>query len=78
MSLSLFQLVPAVYRLRDAQTAASMQLLTPAEQAADFVLQAFDKDQQAQLPNLYQEVNAILTEYVYGDQLPQETRTFLV
>jgi hypothetical protein len=39
MSLSLFQLVPAVYRLRDAQIAASMQLLTPAEQALLLSLQ---------------------------------------
>ena len=39
MSLTLFQLVPAVYRLRDAQIAASMQLLTPAEQALLLSLQ---------------------------------------
>ena len=32
MSFELFQLVPAVYRLRDAQIAQTMQLLTPAEQ----------------------------------------------
>jgi hypothetical protein len=32
MSFDLFQLVPAVYRLRDAEIAATMVLLTPAEQ----------------------------------------------
>jgi hypothetical protein len=32
MSFSLFDLVPAIYRLRDGQLAATMQLLTPAEQ----------------------------------------------
>jgi len=34
MSFNLFQLVPAVYRLQDAQIAQSMQLLTAAEQTA--------------------------------------------
>ena len=46
--------------------------------SADFVLQKFTPGQQAQLPNLAQEVNAILSEYVYSHQLPQDTRTFLV
>jgi peptidyl-tRNA hydrolase, PTH1 family len=46
--------------------------------SADFVLQKFTAEQQAQLPNLYQEITAILTEYIYGEQLPAETRTFLV
>ena len=46
--------------------------------SADFVLQPFLKEQQEQLPNLYKEVTAILTEYIYGDLLPQETRSFLV
>jgi PTH1 family peptidyl-tRNA hydrolase len=46
--------------------------------SADYVLQKFSEKEQAQLPNLYREVNAILSEYVYGDQLPVDTRTFLV
>jgi hypothetical protein len=33
MSIDLFRLMPAVYRLRDAEIAASQQLLTPQEQA---------------------------------------------
>lgn len=44
----------------------------------DFVLQKFSADEQAQLPNLKKEVNAILSEYLYGSQLPHETRSFLV
>lgn len=45
----------------------------------DFVLQKFSKAEQAQLPNLTKEVNAIITEYLYGDQqMPHETRSFLV
>jgi PTH1 family peptidyl-tRNA hydrolase len=43
-----------------------------------FVLQAFSTDEQTQIPNLTQEVNAILSEYVYGGTLPTETRSFLV
>jgi len=39
MSFSLFDLVPAVYRLRDGQIAATMQLLTPDEQSQLYTLQ---------------------------------------
>jgi hypothetical protein len=39
MSFSLFKLVPAVYRLRDGQIAATMQLLTPDEQSRLYALQ---------------------------------------
>lgn len=46
--------------------------------SADFVLQKFTTEQQKQLPNLTQEVNAILSEYIYSGQLPHETRNFLV
>jgi len=44
----------------------------------DFVLQKFSDEEQAQLPNLTQEVNALLSEYVYGGQLPHDTRSFIV
>jgi PTH1 family peptidyl-tRNA hydrolase len=44
----------------------------------DFVLQKFSKEEQAQLPNLTREVNAILSEYLYGAELPHDTRSFLV
>jgi hypothetical protein len=53
MSFNLFQLVPAVYRLRDGQIAATLQLLTPAEQAELTSLQGsstpLTADQQAEL-----------------------------
>ncbi len=56
MSFNLFQLVPAVYRLQDAQIAQSMQLLTAAEQTALSGLQALppplSTDQQTQLDAL--------------------------
>jgi len=52
---------------------------TPAQiDSADFVLQKFSPDEQKQLPNLAREVTAILTEYIYSGQLPNETRSFLV
>ena len=56
MSVDLFQLLPAVYRLRDAQLAQSQTLLTPAELAELNALQALTPpltaDQQAQLDEL--------------------------
>jgi hypothetical protein len=56
MSFSLFQLVPAVYRLRDAQIASTMQLLTAAEQAQLASLETsttpLNADEQAQLDAL--------------------------
>lgn len=44
----------------------------------DFVLQKFSKSEQEQLPNLTREVSAILSEYIYGAELPHDTRNFLV
>src|SRR5271170_2850733 len=56
MSFSLFQLIPAIYRLRDGQVAATMQLLTPAEQTELTALQTsstpLDQEQQALLSEL--------------------------
>jgi PTH1 family peptidyl-tRNA hydrolase len=49
-----------------------------AMKSEDFVLQKFSKDEQAELPSLIREVTAILTEYIYGGELPHETRSFLV
>jgi PTH1 family peptidyl-tRNA hydrolase len=46
--------------------------------SADFVLAPFNKKEQSQLPNLFQEVNALLSEYLYGTELPTDTRTFIV
>ncbi len=49
-----------------------------AIKSEDFVLQKFSPEQQKQVPNMRQEVLAILTEYLYGSQFPHETRNFLV
>jgi PTH1 family peptidyl-tRNA hydrolase len=43
-----------------------------------FVLQTFSPEEQAQLKNLRQEVNAVLSEYAYSSQLASETRNFLI
>ncbi len=52
---------------------------TPARiKSENFVLQQFSAEEQAQLPNLTREANAILSEYIYGGELPHETRSFLV
>lgn len=48
------------------------------QDSADFVLAKFSKEQETQMPNLLQETTAILSEYVYGGQLPNETRSFIV
>jgi hypothetical protein len=56
MSFDLFNLIPALYRLRDAEIAQSQQLLTPAEQTELAALQALTPpltaDEQAQLDKL--------------------------
>jgi PTH1 family peptidyl-tRNA hydrolase len=52
---------------------------SPAQMdSADFVLAQFNKKEAEQLPNLYQEVNSLLSEYIYGTTLPSETRSFIV
>lgn len=50
---------------------------TPMD-SKDFVLAKFSEEEAKQLPHLIQEATAILTEYIYGGQLPHETRSFLV
>ncbi|HLG75056.1 MAG TPA: aminoacyl-tRNA hydrolase, partial [Ktedonobacteraceae bacterium] len=52
--------------------------MPPEIDSADFVLQKFTAEQQAQLPNLAREAAAILSEYIYAGTLPHDTRTFLV
>jgi len=52
---------------------------TPAKiSSEDFVLQKFSKDEQTQLNNLTKEVSAIISEFIYSGNLPNETRSFLV
>ncbi|HSW85055.1 MAG TPA: aminoacyl-tRNA hydrolase [Candidatus Saccharimonadales bacterium] len=43
-----------------------------------FVLKEFSSTEKTQLPNLTKEVNSILSEYIYGGELPHETRSFVI
>jgi PTH1 family peptidyl-tRNA hydrolase len=43
-----------------------------------YVLQKWSPEQKEQVPNLLKEVSAILSELIYGGELPHETRNFLV
>jgi PTH1 family peptidyl-tRNA hydrolase len=45
--------------------------------AADFVLGKFTKKEQESLPLILRESNALITEFVFGGQLPHETRAVL-
>jgi PTH1 family peptidyl-tRNA hydrolase len=45
--------------------------------SADFVLQKFNKAEQAKMKVLKTEVTSLLNEFVFGDKIPQETRSFL-
>jgi PTH1 family peptidyl-tRNA hydrolase len=52
---------------------------TPEQiEGADFVLGKFPKEQQAELPAMTREANAVLTEFIYGGQMAAETRSFLI
>ena len=52
---------------------------TPNEiDSSDFVLQRFSDKEVVDLKNLYRETNSIISEFIYGNQLPTETRSFLV
>lgn len=44
----------------------------------DFVLKPFNKEEKAQIHNLTREVNALLSEYIFANELPaSETRSFI-
>jgi len=45
---------------------------------ADFVLQDFNKEEKTNLKDLEKEVNALLSEHIYSnDLLREETRNFI-
>ena len=45
--------------------------------AAEFVLGKFDKEEQGMMSKILNESNVIITEFVFGTQLPHETRKVL-
>lgn len=46
--------------------------------SADFVLQRFNSEELSHMPELTREVSAVISEFVYGIGLPNETRNFLL
>jgi PTH1 family peptidyl-tRNA hydrolase len=51
---------------------------TPAQiKSEDFVLQKFSSEQIEKLPTLAKEIIALLNEYIYGGELPHDTRKFI-
>lgn len=46
--------------------------------SAEFVLGKFAKEEQAEINNLLQETNSILSEYLYAGELRTETRNFII
>ncbi len=44
----------------------------------DFVLQKFNKTELSELNNLSRETLSIISEYIFGGSLPQDTRSFLI
>jgi PTH1 family peptidyl-tRNA hydrolase len=43
-----------------------------------FVLSKFSPKEQPQLSNLTKETNSLINEYIFGNQLPNETRSYIV
>jgi PTH1 family peptidyl-tRNA hydrolase len=44
----------------------------------DFVLQKFSDSEKSQMTNLFKEAGSILSEFVFGTGIPNETRSFMV
>ncbi|HSX18250.1 MAG TPA: aminoacyl-tRNA hydrolase [Candidatus Saccharimonadales bacterium] len=51
--------------------------LAQKSDAAEFVLKKFSKVEQGHLPQILREANALITEYIFGEGLPHQTRTVL-
>ncbi len=45
--------------------------------ASKFVLGKFSEVEQSYLEDIYTEVNSVLTEYIYGGELPKDTRSIM-
>ena len=47
-------------------------------ESKDFVLGKFSKEEKELFPALYREVNSILSEYIHGQPITHETRSFIL
>lgn len=45
---------------------------------ADFVLAKFTPEEETYMPNLLKETTTMIVEYIYGGQLPSDTRNFII
>ena len=52
--------------------------ITPKAETSDFVLGKFTKEEQGHAAKIYNEVSGILTEYIYGENLPIDTRKIIL
>jgi peptidyl-tRNA hydrolase, PTH1 family len=60
-------------RLRIGIGSESAKKVDPAE----FVLKKFSKEEQGHLPQILREANALITEFVFGEDLAHQTRSVL-
>ena len=52
--------------------------LSAKKDTSDFVLSNFTKKEQEYIPDLIGEVEGIMTEYIYGGELPLDTRKIIL
>lgn len=52
--------------------------LSLKKENSEFVLAKFTKTEKSHLPDLYNEVSTVITERIYGGQLPHDTRTIIL
>ncbi|HZP55610.1 MAG TPA: aminoacyl-tRNA hydrolase [Candidatus Saccharimonadales bacterium] len=51
--------------------------LAKKSEASNFVLKKFTKEEQANLPKIKREASALITEYIFGNNIKSETRTVI-
>jgi PTH1 family peptidyl-tRNA hydrolase len=59
------------------QTAEKTAPSSKEANTSKYVLSKFSKEEQAILPKILQEANGLITEYIFGGALPNDTRTVL-
>lgn len=52
--------------------------ITPKAETSDFVLGKFTKEEQPHIVDINNEVSGILTEFIYGENLPIDTRKIIL
>lgn len=52
--------------------------ITPKTETSNFVLGKFTKEEQGHIAGINNEISGLLTEYIYGDNLPIDTRKIIL